>query len=156
MPDQNVSVFHSCESLLSMKISFYDSSIQNIFNILRGRSLILPGEGVEDIHEGVEDIHEGGPKFCTLRGRGMKNKKHFKRRSLEFLLKSWSGNQNVYINLTRGDKKSIKYIRMSSSPSPEVINDPSLTIEEKSPVGPMFSPEVAEKIKDFPQFLGTH
>ena len=30
---------------------------------LRDPSLILPGEGVEDIWEGV-------PKFCTIRGRG--------------------------------------------------------------------------------------
>ena len=60
-------------------------------------SLILPGEG-------VEDIWEGEPKFCTLRGRGMKNKEHFKRRTMEFLLKSWSGDQNIYINLRAGTK----------------------------------------------------
>ena len=45
--------FHSCESLLSIKISSYEPSIQSIFNVPRDRSLILPGEGVEDIHEGV-------------------------------------------------------------------------------------------------------
>ena len=49
----------------------------------------------------MEDIREGVPKFCTLRGRGMKNREHFKR-TMEFLLKSWSGDQNIYINLKGG------------------------------------------------------
>ena len=65
--------------------------------VFRDPSLILPGEGVEDIWEGV-------PKFCTLRGWVMKNKEHFKRRTMEFLLKSWSGDQNIYINLRGGTK----------------------------------------------------
>ena len=56
----------------------------------------------------------------------MENKEHFKRRTMEFLLKSWSGGQNIYINLRGGDENSIKYMRMSSTPSPQVINDPSL------------------------------
>ena len=44
---------------------------------------------------------------------------------MEFVLRSWSGDQNIYINL-RGGENSIKYMRMSSTPSPQVINDPSL------------------------------
>ena len=63
----------------------------------RDRSSILPGEGVEDIWEGV-------PKLCTLRGRGDENKEHFMRRTMEFLLKSWSGDHNIYINLRGGTK----------------------------------------------------
>ena len=34
----------------------------------------------------------------------MKNKEHFKRRTMEFLLKSWSGDQNICINLRGGTK----------------------------------------------------
>ena len=57
----------------------------------------------------------------------MKNKEHFKRRTIEFLLKSCGGDQNIYINL-RGDENFIKYMKMSSiTPSPTVINDPSLS-----------------------------
>ena len=53
----------------------------------------------------MEDIWEGVPKFCTLRGRGgMKNKEHFKRRTMEFLMKFWSGDQNIYMNLRGGTK----------------------------------------------------
>ena len=66
-------------------------------NRLRDWSLILPGEG-------VEDIQEGGAKLCNSEGGEMKNKEHSKRRSMEFLLKPWSGNQTFYINL-RGGKK---------------------------------------------------
>ena len=61
---------------------------------IRDRSLILPGEGVEDIWEGGDQnsAHSEG------------NKEHFKRRTMEFLLKSWSGDQNSYINLRRATK----------------------------------------------------
>ena len=52
----------------------------------------------------------------------MKSREHFKRRSMKFLLKSSSSCQNFYINL-RGGRK---FMRMSSIPSPQVINDPSL------------------------------
>ena len=34
----------------------------------------------------------------------MKNKEHFKRRTMEFLLKSWNGDQNIYISLRGGTK----------------------------------------------------
>ena len=64
---------------------------------LRDRSLILPGQGVDDIWEAV-------PKFCTLRWRRVKNKEHFKRRAMVFLLKYWSGDQHMYVNL-RGRTK---------------------------------------------------
>ena len=57
---------------------------------IRELSLILPGG--DGRHLG------GGPKFCSLRGRGMKNKEHF-RRSMEFIQKSWSWDQNFYANL---------------------------------------------------------
>ena len=56
----------------------------------------------------------------------MKNKEHFKRRTMEFLLKSWSGGSKYIHKSERGDENSIKYMRMSSAPSPQVINDPSL------------------------------
>ena len=46
----------------------------------------------------------GGPKFCTLRGRGMKNKENFEISSMKFLMESWSDNQNACINLRRGTK----------------------------------------------------
>ena len=46
----------------------------------------------------MEDIWEGRPKFYTLRWKGMKNKVHFKRRGVEFPLKSWSWDQNFHIN----------------------------------------------------------
>ena len=52
----------------------------------------------------------------------MKNKEHFEIRSMEFLLKSWSGEQNFYINLRGGGENSIIYERMSSIPSPQVLN----------------------------------
>ena len=56
----------------------------------------------------------------------MKNKEYFNRRSMEFLLKSWSEDEIFYIDL-RGDESPIKYIRTSSTLSPQVINDLSLT-----------------------------
>ena len=71
--------------------------LEIIFFTVRDRSSILPGEGVEDIWEGVL-------KFCHSESGGMKNKEHFKRRTMEFLLKSWSGDQNIYINLRGGTK----------------------------------------------------
>ena len=37
--------------------------------LIRDRSLIIPGEG-------AEDIWEEGPKFYPLKGRGMKNEAH--------------------------------------------------------------------------------
>ena len=47
----------------------------------------------------------GGTKILqTQRAGGMKNKELFKRRTMEFLLKSWSGDQNIYINLRGGTK----------------------------------------------------
>ena len=46
----------------------------------------------------------GRTKICTLRGRGMKNKEHFKRMTMKFLRKSWSGDQNIYTNLRGGTK----------------------------------------------------
>ena len=67
------------------------------------------------------------PKFCTLGGRGIKIKSILNRRSMVFLLKSWSGDPNLYINL-RGDENSIKYIIMSSTLSPQVINASSLSV----------------------------
>ena len=58
----------------------------------------------------------------------MKNREHFKRRSMKFLLKFWSGDQNFYINL-RGDGKFHQIpMRMSSIASPQVINDPFLAV----------------------------
>ena len=50
-------------------------------NFIRDRSLILPGEGVEDFSEG--DQNSAHPE-----GGEMNNKEHVKRRSMEFLLKS--------------------------------------------------------------------
>ena len=67
------------------------------FKCIRDRSSILPGEG-------AEDIWEGGPKSSTLRGRGLKNEEYFRRRTMEFVLRSWSGDQNIYINLRGGRK----------------------------------------------------
>ena len=37
-----------------------------------------------------------------IQREGVKNKEHFKRRSMEFLLKSWSGDRKFYINLRGG------------------------------------------------------
>ena len=51
----------------------------------------------------MEDIWEGDQSSAHSEEGGMKNKEHFKRRTMEFLLKSWSGDQNIYINL-RGEK----------------------------------------------------
>ena len=60
-------------------------------------------------------------------GGGMKNKEHFKRDygvSSEAL--EWG---SKYLHKSeRGDENSIKYMRMSSTPSPQVINDPSLIL----------------------------
>ena len=47
----------------------------------------------------------------------MKNKEHFEIRSMEFLLKSWSGEQNFYINLRGGGVKIPSYMR-ECLPSP--------------------------------------
>ena len=44
----------------------------------------------------------------------MTNKEQFKRRSMEFLLKSWNGDRNFYINLREGKTIPIEYMRMSS------------------------------------------
>ena len=60
-------------------------------------SLILPGEG-------VENIWEGGQNSPHSEGRGMKSKENFKRRTTEFLPKSWNGDKNSYINLRGGAK----------------------------------------------------
>ena len=84
----------------------------------------------------------------------MKSKEHFKRRIMEFLLKSWSGDQNIYINLRGGDENSIKYVRMSSTPSPQVINDPSLTrrcpmVESQFILGLLF-PEEGNIVREQP------
>ena len=62
----------------------------------RDRSLILPGEGVEDVWEGETRILN-----TQLEGGG--EKEHFKR-TMEFLLKSWSRDQNIYVNLRGGTK----------------------------------------------------
>ena len=85
---------------------------------VRDRSIILPGEGLEDTWEEVR-------KFCNLRWRGMKNKEHIKRRIMEFLLKFCSGDQNTYINL-RGGHKFHKIYEIVP-PSLQVNNDLSLT-----------------------------
>ena len=47
---------------------------------------------------------KGGPNFAHREGRGMKNKEHFKSRTMEFLLKSWSGESKTYRNLRGGRK----------------------------------------------------
>ena len=48
----------------------------------------------------------GGTKILhTQREGGMKNKEHFNRNTLEFFLKSCSGDQNICINL-RGETKT--------------------------------------------------
>ena len=67
----------------------------------------------------------GGPKFYTVRGVEMTNKEHFTGRSMGSLLNFWSGVQKYLHKSKRGDKNFIKYIRSSSTPSPQVINDPS-------------------------------
>ena len=46
----------------------------------------------------------GGPNSTHSEGRRMKNKEHFKRRTMEFLLKFWSGDKNIYISLRGGTK----------------------------------------------------
>ena len=46
---------------------------------------------------------------------------------MEFLLKYWSGDQKLLHKSERGDEASIKYMRMSSTPSPQLINDPYLS-----------------------------
>ena len=46
----------------------------------------------------------GGAKILHTQGEGVQNKEHFKRRSIDFLLKSWSGDQNIYLNLRWGMK----------------------------------------------------
>ena len=87
----------SCSRVL-LKVRFFFANAGKI----RDRSLILPGEGVEDIWEVV-------PKFCTLRSRAMKHKEHFKRKTGEILewvsaeILEW-GSQNIYINLRGGRK----------------------------------------------------
>ena len=55
--------------------------------MLRDRSSILPGEGAEDNWEGDQNS-------AHSEGGGMRNKEHFKRMSMKFLLKSWSGDQH--------------------------------------------------------------
>ena len=65
---------------------------------LRDQSLILNEKGWKTTRRG---------EFCTLRGRGMKGKEHSERNCMEFLLKSWSGEQNFYITV-RGGQNSIK------------------------------------------------
>ena len=74
----------------------------------REQSLILPGG--EWKTSGRRDQYSAHSE-----GGGMKNKKQFKRRGMEFLLKPWSGEQSFCINL-RGGKSPIKYMRMSSTP----------------------------------------
>ena len=46
----------------------------------------------------------GGATFCTFRRRGIQNKEHFKRRNMEFLLMSWSGDEHSYVKLRTGTK----------------------------------------------------
>ena len=59
----------------------------------------------------------------------MKNNKHFKGRSIEFFLELWRRDQNFYINLNGGSKNFIKYMRMSSTPFPQIINYPYLMLK---------------------------
>ena len=77
----------------------------------RDRSSVLPGEG-------VDDIKEGKLKFYMLRGREMKNKEHYTRGNVDFLLKSWRGYQNTYRNL-RGGMKILSNIWECLPPSPK-------------------------------------
>ena len=65
--------------------------------ILRDWSLILPGER-------WKTFRRGNQNSAHSEGGWMKNKEHSKRRSMEFLLKPWSGDQNFYINLRGGTK----------------------------------------------------
>ena len=64
----------------------------------------------------MEGIQEGA-KILQLRGKGMTNKEHFKRRSMEFLLMYLSGDQILYKS-EREDENSITYMRISSTPHP--------------------------------------
>ena len=75
------------------------------------------GEEVKDIEKG------GGQNSAHSEGGEIKYKEHFKRKSTEFLLKSWSGDQKFFINLIGGYKNSIKHMTMSYSLSLQVIND---------------------------------
>ena len=83
----------------------------------------------------------------------MKNKEYFKRWSMEFPLKPWSGDQNFYINLKKGSKNSIKYTRMSSTPSQHVINDPSLIAAFHSMLsrGPRYIMQISSQFTSKPQ-----
>ena len=53
----------------------------------------------------MEDIWEGNQNPAHSRGEGMDNKEHFKRKTKESLLISWSGDQTVYVIL-RGRTKA--------------------------------------------------
>ena len=65
--------------------------------VVRKRSLILQGGSGRPLG-GVDQ------NSAHSDGGGMKNKENLKRRAMEFLLKSWSGDQNIYINLRGGTK----------------------------------------------------
>ena len=66
---------------------------------------------------GGRHLGRGTNNSAHSEGGGMKNKEYFEW-SMEFLLKPWSGDQNFYKKSERGDENSIKYTRMSSTPSP--------------------------------------